>query len=134
METTTNTVTSEIFAKLWDAPASTRGWMNVEARKFWGQEGGRCSILSLRNTPGLGLVATVHEEGGSYWAGRSMKSGYAPAQVHTILLDQDVQNAPSTNRFRYVLLASAPTGEIRDANARTSRHDAMVAQLRKVGA
>ena len=127
--TTDTTLTP--FDKLWDAAMSQRGWFNVETHKFQGLVTGTLNLLSVQYTAGLGYVATVHEAGSSFWASRGER-GYAPAQLHTLLLDGDQQNLGKATFVKYVLLATSPIGKYNSADDRSTRHDVVVASVRKV--
>lgn len=81
--------TGNLFQSLFDAPASSRGFLRFHDGyvEFVGQETGRITILGGRTVPGLGTVLTLHEEGHSYWSGRGQR-GYSGARVQVVLIQR----------------------------------------------
>lgn len=93
-----------LFNTLWDAPMSTRGFFTLNTRdntvEVSGLKTGKTTVIGWATTPGLGMVVTLHEEGGKHWARRGEQTSH-PASTYTILVEQ-------TDRFtfRYVRLST----------------------------
>jgi hypothetical protein len=123
---------SDIFQTLWDAPLSTRGTILIRPRggepvyeiKVSGLEHGKITLIHVNDVSGLGTVATFHEEGRTYWAGRGSKRGYAPASVWTALLEDR-----GSESWRYVRLTD--TDLPRNLEDRHQRNDTFADRLRR---
>lgn len=113
------------FETLWAQPLTNRGHLSATdgAVKLHGMETGKLSLASLQ-TDG---IASIHEEGTSYWSGRGMRS-YAGAGYRTVVIE-NVEAFVNGRTSRYVELAhfDAP----RNASERTERTTTLLSAVRR---
>lgn len=96
----------EAFDAAWDTPLNRRGHFDPTKSTVSFQEHGMIQFTSFLPAPkpfaNTTIIATVHEAGRSYWAGRGDR-GYAPASRHTWLM----RRMPGDKAiWRYVQIAS----------------------------
>lgn len=119
-----------LFQSLWDTPMCTRGRLSLKTNgsevSLAGLDHNKVTILAAGELPGLGMVLTLHEEGGQYWVGRGMTPGYAGATTYSVLLDEP-GSVPGIG-YRYVRL-STPVEVKMSAVDRKRRTQKIVSRL-----
>jgi hypothetical protein len=102
---TTKISETQLFDELWSAPMSRRGWVKFDQQtgevELVGMKHGTTTLTGVNRVPGLGLVLTLHEVGGSHWAARGARNTH-PSAMSTILLGSRMTDGRA---YRYVALS-----------------------------
>lgn len=121
------------FDLLWGYPGSTRGYLSLgnTSVTFHGQAQGKATAIGASTVGGLGRLLVVHEEGHSYWASRGDR-GYAPARIHTLLIESTSHDPDHhvTGDYRYVELTD--TELIPSQHARATKHASIITRLNPI--
>lgn len=119
-----------IFWSMWEHSGS-RGWLRIDQDgevRISGQETGRLTIIARNETPQLGLVLVLHEEGRSYWSARGER-GYAPSSYLTVLLGSHHEGA-----WQYVALVdSEPPKNAQERESASAAHCSFLGSRARAG-